>query len=185
MSEASVGQDRCGLLSASNRVLPAPSSYAMLPYVIPSCRIKPVQTSGTQRPEMAMMTATELFKKSSDALAITGPAEWRSVRAPSDPVQILDERYGDSWRHEVVERRRDGEDMVVSCRLTIAAHGIDLTRSGRARIGRKSARSEIIGSADGIPFSFRSEDASGADGAADDAVERAVADALAKCVTAI
>ncbi len=113
------------------------------------------------------------------------PTAVRSVRAPSDPVQILDERYGDSWRHEVVERRRDGEDMVVSCRLTIAAHGIDLTRSGRARIGRNSSRSEIIGSADGIPFSFRSEDATGADGAAGDAVERAVAEALAKCVTAI
>ncbi len=113
------------------------------------------------------------------------PAAGRSVGPPSDPAQILDEMYGDSWRHEVVERRRDGEDMVVSCRLTIAAHGIDLTRSGRARIGRNSARSEITGSADGIPFSFRSEDATGADGAADDAVERAVAEALAKCVTAI
>ncbi len=113
------------------------------------------------------------------------PAAVRSVRAPSDPARILDEKYGDSWRHEVVERRRDGEDMVVSCRLTIAANGIDLTRSGRARIGRNSSRSEIIGSADGIPFSFRSEDATGADGAVDDAVERAVAEALAKCVTAI
>ena len=124
-------------------------------------------------------------KSSPSAPSRPRPAAVRSVRAPSDPAPILDEKYGDSWRHEVVERRRDGEDMVVSCRLTIAAHGIDLTRSGRARIGRNSSRSEIIGSADGIPFSFRSEDASGADGAADDAVERAVADALAKCVTAI
>ena len=31
---------------------------------------------------MAMMTATELFKSSSDALAITGPAEWDSPDAP-------------------------------------------------------------------------------------------------------
>ena len=33
---------------------------------------------------MAMMTATELFKNSSEALAITGPAEWDS---PDDPGQ--------------------------------------------------------------------------------------------------
>ncbi len=31
---------------------------------------------------MAVMTATELFKSSSDALAITGPAEWDSPDAP-------------------------------------------------------------------------------------------------------
>ena len=31
---------------------------------------------------MAMMTATELFKSSSDALAITGPAEWDSADPP-------------------------------------------------------------------------------------------------------
>ncbi len=31
---------------------------------------------------MAMMTASELFKSSSDALAITGPAEWDSPDAP-------------------------------------------------------------------------------------------------------
>ncbi len=113
------------------------------------------------------------------------PAAGRPERVPSDPARILDERFGDSWRHEVVERRRDGDDMVVRCRLTIAAHGIDLIRSGRARIDRNWVRPEIIGSADGIPFSFRSEDVTGADGAAEDAVARAVADALAKCVEAI
>ena len=31
-----------------------------------------------------MMTATELFKSSSDALAITGPAEWDSPDAPGE-----------------------------------------------------------------------------------------------------
>jgi len=31
---------------------------------------------------MAMMTATELFESSYDALAITGPAEWDSPDAP-------------------------------------------------------------------------------------------------------
>ena len=113
------------------------------------------------------------------------PAAGRSVRAPSDPARVLDEKYGDGWHHEVVERRRDGEDMVVRCRLTIAAHGIDLTRSGRARIDRNSPRPEIIGSADGIPFSFRSDDVTGAGGAAEDAEARAVAQALTECVTAI
>jgi hypothetical protein len=104
-------------------------------------------------------------------------------RAPSGPRRILDERFGDRWRHEIVERRRDGADMVVRCRLIVADHGIDVAGSGRARIEAISARHETIGSADGIPFSFRSDDAPG--GGEDDAVERASVDALAKCVEAI
>ena len=71
------------------------------------------------------------------------------------------------------------------CRLVVAADGIDLTRSGRARIDAALVRPEIVGSADGIPFSFRAVDASGAGGAEGDAVERALAGALAKCVEAI
>ncbi len=63
-----------------------------------------------------------------------------AARAPSDPKAILDERFGARWRHEVVERRRDGADMAVRCRLTVAAEGIDVTRSGRARIEQTSVR---------------------------------------------
>ena len=38
---------------------------------------------------MAMMTATELFKSSSDALAITGPAEWDSPDAPGQRDALI------------------------------------------------------------------------------------------------
>jgi hypothetical protein len=40
-----------------------------------------------------MMTATELFKSSSEALAITGPAEWDSPDAPGqrDPLVYVDD----------------------------------------------------------------------------------------------
>ncbi len=40
-----------------------------------------------------MMTATELFKSSSDALAITGPAEWHSPDAPGqrDALVYIDD----------------------------------------------------------------------------------------------
>ncbi len=113
----------------------------------------------------------------------TRPVPPPPARAPSGPRRILDERFGDRWRHEIVERRRDGADMVVRCRLTVADHGIDLARLGRARIDPISVRHETIGSADGIPFSFRADDAPGT--GEEDAVERAVSDALAKCVEAI
>ncbi len=113
------------------------------------------------------------------------PAAARPTRPPSNPARALDEKFGDGWSHEIVERRRDGEDMVVRCRLTVADHGIELTRSGRARIDLKSERAQIVGSADGIPFSFRSEDVPGADVAEEEAIARAVAEALAKCVTEI
>ena len=36
-----------------------------------------------------MMTATELFKSSSDALAITGPAEWDSPDAPGQRDALI------------------------------------------------------------------------------------------------
>ena len=113
------------------------------------------------------------------------PAASRSGRISSDPKRILDERFADRWRHEVVEQRRDGDDMVVRCRLMVASRGIDRTRSGRAPIDSTNVRHETIGSADGVPFSFRTDDVSGGGGAEQDAVARAVEDALAKCVDAI
>ncbi len=44
-----------------------------------------------------MMTATELFKSSSDALAITGPAEWDSPDAPGhrDALVYVDDEAGE------------------------------------------------------------------------------------------
>ncbi len=137
-------------------------------------RYSPATTAGSSAPVA-----------SPSARGRPAPTAARPPRARSDPARSLDERFGDRWRHEVVEQRRDGDDMVVRCRLTVAGQGVDLTRSGRARIDPTSARHEIIGSADGVPFSFRSDDASGAGGAEQDAVARAVEDALAKCVDAI
>lgn len=104
---------------------------------------------------------------------------------PTDPIRFLDDRYGKAWRYEVTERRREGDEAVVRCRLVIEDPNVTVTRSGRARIDRAGAAREVSGSADGVAFRLRTDD--GSPSAApgdlvDAAFDRAVAHALAKCV---
>ena len=128
----------------------------------------------------------QLYRGPPDSVETSAPPRpAKTRRAPSDPQSILDDRFAGRWRHEIVERRHAGDHMAVRCRLTVAGEGIDVTRAGRAPIEQTSVRPEIVATADGIPFSFRSEDVAGDDGAVEDATRRAITDALAKCVAAI
>ena len=54
---------------------------------------------------MAKMTATELFKRSSEALAITGPAEWDSPDAPGqrDALVYIDDEAAEDGPHWCLE----------------------------------------------------------------------------------
>ncbi len=99
--------------------------------------------------------------------------------ASDDPVRFLDHRYGAGWSYEVTERRREGDQMVVRCRLSIPDHDLSKAEVGRAPIDRPEAAPEIAGSADGVGFSFRPAD--GADDPEEAAYEQALANALAKC----
>ena len=106
--------------------------------------------------------------------------------APSDSVRFLNDRYGDGWRYEITERRREGDEVIVLCKLIIGDHNITKSHFGRARVGRPGAHREIRGSADGITFALRSENgvraASGVD-AEEAAFREAVDSALARCAS--
>ena len=64
-----------------------------------------------------------------------------------DPARFLDDRFGGGWRHEITDRRRDGDDVVVQCRLGIDGEVHSRTQMGRARIYAAGPASEIAGSA--------------------------------------
>ncbi len=110
------------------------------------------------------------------------PPVAKAFGAITDPVRFLDDRHGDGWRHEFSERRRDGDEAVVRCTLTIDDGAITKSQSGRARIAPDGAAMALNGSAEGIAFSVATEPGNaGADSEAA-AFRAAERDALAKCV---
>ena len=143
----------------------------------------------------------ELDGMYSGAAGGSGPAQARSEpRAPSlassgfesqaanqaaaarSMVQELNERFGDKWRYEITDRQRDGDEVVVLCKLMLPDQRVTKAQFGLARIGHAGAGSSIQGSAGGVAFSLGANDASALSGDTEDAAyDRAVEDALAKC----
>jgi hypothetical protein len=101
--------------------------------------------------------------------------------ATSPTVRALDARFDDGWQYEIMERRAEGNDVVVLCRLSIPAQGITVTSRGRAPRG---SGDRIVGRVGDIPFSAGIGDASPGD--ADSTAWRTAADnALANCLNQI
>ena len=112
----------------------------------------------------------------------TPPPVAEAVEAITDPARFLNDRHGDGWRREFSERRRDGNEAVVRCTLTIDDGAIVKSQLGRAPIASDGAPVALQGNADGIAFSVATEPGNAgveSEAAAFRAAER---DALAKCV---
>lgn len=107
-----------------------------------------------------------------------------AARRWTDPVRFLDERYGDGWRYEVTDRRQDGDEAVVRCKLVIADRDITRTGIGRARIERTGSAVEISGRADGVAFTAHAE-AAAPEISLQAAFDAAVTDALRKCAESL
>ena len=102
--------------------------------------------------------------------------------AASPVVRQLNQRFGDEWRYEITERRRDGDEVVVLCRLTLPERNVTKAQFGLARIGRAGAGAAVRGSAGGVSFTLGAGDSGWLAGDSEDAAyERAADDALAKC----
>ena len=97
-------------------------------------------------------------------------------------MRFLQDRYGGGWRHDVIERRREGDEVIVLCRLTVDELAMSKSQFGSARIGDRDAKPVIKGQAGGIAFALGSGPGQGAKDTEDAAFNRAVDDALAKCV---
>jgi hypothetical protein len=109
------------------------------------------------------------------------PAGERFDISGTDIGQTLARRFGKDWRFEIVDKRRDGEDMVVWARLT--AGTLDRTRRGRARIAGSPEPAALLGSAGGRDFMLRTDGGGPADPAAAEAAatDEAAAEALKAC----
>lgn len=106
----------------------------------------------------------------------------RAGAAERPVVRRLNQRFGDKWRYEITERRRDGDEVVVLCRLTLPERNVTKAQFGLARIGRAGAGSAVRGSAGGVSFTLGAGDSGSLVGDSEDAAyERAADDALAKC----
>jgi len=113
------------------------------------------------------------------------PAPARPADTPSDAtesVRFLNDRYGRGWRHEVIERRREGDEVIVLCRLTVDELDMSKTQFGSAKIGEANAKPITTGSAGGIAFTLGSEQTGREKDTEEAAFRRALDDGLAKCV---
>ena len=104
--------------------------------------------------------------------------------APSDVVRFLDDRYGGGWRYEVAERRQEGDEIIVLCKLIVDDQDISKSQFGSARIARPAAGAEVSGTAGGFRFAIPPREPGRALPGSDPeeaAFREALGDALAKC----
>ena len=118
------GDDR-GFASAFDALLERNRQQLDELMVAPSPRPAP---GAGGRPAAASATRAGGAVASRPRLGPLDPAESPGMRA-------LDERFGaDGWRYEVAERRRDGDELIVLCRLSLPASRITKAQFGVARV---------------------------------------------------
>ncbi len=100
-----------------------------------------------------------------------------SVRPdPDSPVtRLLNERFGDDWRYEITEQRRDGDEAIVLCKLFLGTEGAVRSQFGRAKI----SEGPVAGVSGGVRFKIGKS--AGADQGERDAFRRATEAALLNC----
>ena len=116
----------------------------------------------------------------------------RTPATPSPPrssaERALDEKLGPGWRCDVLDRTREGGELVVRCRVTAPARGVSRTWHGSAPLSgaRGGAASGMTGTAGNVRFSLGTGAAAGARthdpiGAEREAERQAIESALAAC----
>lgn len=98
-------------------------------------------------------------------------------------VKQLNERFGSKWRYDVADRHRDGDEVIVLCKLSLLDQHVTKAQFGLARIGQAGSGSAILGSAGDVSFSLESGETAAMSGDTENAAyDRAIEDALSKCV---
>ena len=119
----------------------------------------------------------------------------RSVGRPEDATispavaKSLFDRFGHGWRHEILERSRQGDEITATCRLIVVGKDDVPPQTGSARFGGATMGAEpIAGSINGMPFQFDPAPAGGRERgpvSEEDALREAVGVALMKCLQTI
>lgn len=103
-------------------------------------------------------------------------------RRKSEAVRRLNERFGEGWSYEVTERRREGDELIVLCRVDIPDKEISKTQFGSARVLKPGERFTLRGTVDGVPIGIAvGRGAPVTRDPEESAFRRAVDVALAKC----
>ena len=104
------------------------------------------------------------------------PAEL-SALADTPAAKALDRCYGDGWRFELLERRREVDQLVVTATVRILGRGLSATQTGRAAFAPQ--RAALTGTANGV--AFRAAASPSPVGAGQDVLLSALQAALARC----
>ena len=169
------------LLERSRRELDALSGGSNAPALSPSSRA-PTSPSAGASGAIAQGAAQRVSARATRASE--SPSALRS------PVErALDEKLGPGWRYEVLDRTREGDELVVRCRVTAPARGVSRTWHGSARLsgaGRRGGASGTTGTAGNVRFSLGTGAGAGTERhdpirAEREAERQAIESALAAC----
>ena len=167
------------MLERSRRELDALSGGSGAPAIS-----KPPRTSS----RTSLRTPPRTFPEPTDSPSATA----RSGSAGAAPAsrspaeRALDEKLGADWRYEVLERTREGGELIVRCRVTAPGRGISRTWYGSAPMSRagRGGPSGMKGRAGNVSFTLGAGPGSGTNDPARterEAERRAIESALAAC----
>jgi hypothetical protein len=90
----------------------------------------------------------------------------------------LNERFGSDWRYEIAEKKRDGDEAIVLCKLIFGKDGAVRTQFGSAKV----SKGPVAGASGGVRFKVG---LASADQDERDAFRRATEVALMNCIDLI
>ena len=111
----------------------------------------------------ASRTSANLSAGSSAAGSQQGVAQGVSTRATTSPSALrslaecaLDEGLGPGWRYEVLDRAREGDELLVRCRVTAPSRGVSRTWHGSAALSGAGGggTSGVSGTAGSVRFAL-------------------------------
>ena len=136
------------MLERSRRELDALSGGSDAPALSPTPRTPP-----RTPPRTSLQTPSRTFPEpaggrsfAADRNVSAGGASASSPAASRSPAErALDEKLGEDWRYEVLERTREGGEVIVRCRVTIPSRGISRTWFGSAPVSGPGRRAASLG----------------------------------------
>ena len=139
------------MLERSRRELDALSGGSDAPALSPTPRTPPRMPSRTP-PRTSLQTPSRTFPEplggrpfAPDRNVSAGGASASSPAASRTPAErALDEKLGTDWRYEVLERTREGGEVIVRCRVTAPSRGISRTWFGSAPVAGRGHRASSL-----------------------------------------
>ncbi len=171
------------LLERSRRELDALSVGSSAPALSPTPRASADPSAGSSAAS-ARGAARSVPARSPAAAPVSRSPMSRPAASRSPAERALDEKLGPGWRHEVLDRTREGGELVVRCRVTAPARGVSRTMHGSAPLpgAGGGGASGLSGTAGSVRFSLGAGTGSRDPARADrEAERRAIESALAAC----